>query len=291
MRFGINTSLWTTTFITADLGLIEHVHDLGADAIEFARHGLDGFPVEAIRRELERLGMDCTLCTARPEPGQSIVHADAAARERGVAYLRDAIRVAAGIGAKLVVGPLYAPVGWFTGARRTEQEWTWAVAAFQTLVPDLEQHHIALAIEPLNRYEGFFLATAAEGRALCEAIADPRIGLLLDTAHMSIEEKDLAAAAQSVGPWLRHLQASENDRGTPGSGLVDWTALFAALRDFSYDGWCTIESFAWDRPAIAAATHCWRDLAASPETLGRDGIGFLRRAAAQASPAELRRTK
>ena len=279
MRFGINTFLWTNAFAAADLGLIEHVQGLGADGIEFARFGFDGFPAEAVRRELNRLGMGCTLCTAPPAPELSIIHSDPAARRRGVEYLREAIGVAAAIGARLVAGPLYGHVGWFTGRGRTEQEWDWVVQAFRALGPDLERHDVTLAVEPLNRFEGFFLATAAAGRALCEVVGHPRVGLLLDTAHMTIEEKSLAAAVRAAGPWLRHLHAPESDRGTPGTGLVDWAALFRALREVGYDGWATIESFAWDRPAVAAATYCWRDLAASPDVLVRDGVAFLRQAA------------
>ncbi len=285
MRFGINTFLWTKAFAKADLGLIEHVQQLGADGIEFARFGFDGFPVEAIRAELDRTGMACTLCTAPPAPELSVIHPDPQARARSVAYLREAIEVAAGLGSRLVVGPLYAHVGWFTGQRRTPLQWAWAIEAFQALIPDLERHDVSFALEPLNRFEGFFLATSAEGRALCEAIGHPRVGLLLDTVHMTIEDKSLADAVRRAGPWLRHMHTPENDRGTPGTGLVDWPALFGALREVGYDGWCTIESFAWDRPDVAAATFCWRDLAVSPDALGLEGVAFLRGAAKAAMAA------
>ncbi len=278
MRMGVNTYLWTNAFALGDVGLIEHVKNLGADGIEFARSGFDGFPAEAARAELKRLGMGCTLCTSPPDAELSIVHPSAKARADGIRYLREAVAVAERIGAETVVGLLYAKVGWFTGQRRTQQEWDWAVYAFQELRPDLKRAGVTLAIEPVNRWETFFLNTAADGSALCHSIGDPRVGLLLDTSHMGIEEKNQAAAVRSAARHLRHVHVAETDRGTPGTGQTDWPGLFQALHDVAFDGWCMIESFAWNKPGIAAATSCWRDLAASPEALVRDGLAFLREA-------------
>ncbi len=127
MRMGVNTYLWTNAFALGDIGLIEHVKNLGADGIEFARSGFDGFPAEAARAELERLGMGCTLCTSPPHAELSIIHSSAKARADGIRYLREAVAVAERIGAETIVGLLYAKVGWFTGQRRTRQEWDWAV--------------------------------------------------------------------------------------------------------------------------------------------------------------------
>ena len=278
MRMGVNTYLWTNAFNLGDIGLIEHVKNLGADGIEFARSGFAGFPAEAARAELERLGMGCTLCTSPPDAELSIIHPSAKARADGLRYLREAVAVAEQVGAETIVGLLYAKVGWFTGQRRTQQEWDWAVSAFQELRPDLERAGVTLAIEPVNRWETFFLNTAADGSALCDSIGNSRIGLLLDTSHMVIEEKSQASAIRSAARHLRHVHVAETDRGTPGTGQTDWPGLFQALHDVAFDGWCVIESFAWNKSGIAAATRCWRDLASSPEALVRDGLAFLREA-------------
>ncbi len=278
MRMGVNTYLWTSAFAQGDIGLIEHVKNLGADGIEFARSGFDEFPAAAVRAELKRLGMGCTLCTSPPHAELSIIHPSAKARADGLRYLREAVTVAQRIGAESIVGLLYAKVGWFTGERRTQQEWDWVVSAFRELLPDLERSAGTLAIEPVNRWETFFLNTAADGSALCRSIGHPRIGLLLDTSHMAIEEKSQAAAVRSAARHLRHVHVAETDRGTPGTGQTDWPGLFQALHDVAFKGWCVIESFAWNKPGVAAATRCWRDLAASPEALVRDGLAFLREA-------------
>ena len=63
------------------------------------------------------------------------------------------------LGGKVMAGPFYAPVGFLPGRRRTADEWKWAVATFQELAPILDQYGVDLAIEPLNRYETYFLNT------------------------------------------------------------------------------------------------------------------------------------
>jgi D-psicose/D-tagatose/L-ribulose 3-epimerase len=136
---------------------------------------------------------------------------------------------------------------------------------------------VTLAIEPLNRFETYFLNTAADASALCAQIDHPRIGVLLDTFHTNIEEKDVAAAFHSLGGQLKHVQACENDRGIPGTGHVDFGGIFRSLADMGYDAWITIESLgSWSELASAAAI--WRDLAPSPEAIAFEGLRYLKQA-------------
>jgi D-psicose/D-tagatose/L-ribulose 3-epimerase len=106
----------------------------------------------------------------------------------------------------------------------------------------------------------------------------PNVGILFDTFHAHIEEKDQGEAIRSAGRHLKHVHACENDRGTPGSGQVNWSVVFAALRDINYQGALVIESFGYAIKELAAAACIWRDLAASPADIAWDGVAFLRKA-------------
>ena len=135
------------------------------------------------------------------------------------------------MGAYLICGPVYAPIGYLPGRRRNIDEWDWAVECFQQLGNVLDAHAITLSIEPVNRSETFFLNTSAEAQAFCEAVDHPRVGVTIDTFHANIEEKSIAGAAKSLGNRLRHLHASENDRGLLGSGHVDFRDLRGLAAD------------------------------------------------------------
>ncbi|MBW3634582.1 MAG: sugar phosphate isomerase/epimerase, partial [Chloroflexi bacterium] len=136
--------------------------------------------------------------------------------------------------------------------------------------------YIRLAVEPLNRFETSFLTTAAQTMEVVARVDSPALGVLLDTFHMNIEEKDQAAAIHQVGDKLAHFHACGNDRGAPGADHIAWEAITAALSETGYDGAVVIESFTPDNQTIARAAAIWRPLAETQDTLARDGLAFLR---------------
>jgi D-psicose/D-tagatose/L-ribulose 3-epimerase len=190
--------------------------------------------------------------------------------------MHDAIKAGADAGARLIAGPLYCPVGYLPGRRRTADEWKRAVESYQSLGDTLVRHGITIAIEPLNRFETYFLNTAADTAALAEEIGHPNVGVLFDTFHANIEEKDIAAGYLRVGQHLKHVHTCENDRGIPGSGHVEWASVFQALRTLKYDGWLTIESFGFALGDLSAAASIWRDIEATPESIAVEGVKFLK---------------
>jgi D-psicose/D-tagatose/L-ribulose 3-epimerase len=192
-------------------------------------------------------------------------------------HLRNSILAASEAGAAIIAGPLYCPVGYLPGRRRTADEWSWAVEGYRNIADVLTQSNVTLAIEPLNRFETFFLNTAADAAALCDQIAHPNIGILFDTFHANIEEKDIAQGYRTVGKHLKHVHTCENDRGIPGSGHVEWSAVFQALKDLNYDGWLTIESFGFAIGELSAAAAIWRDIERTPDSIAFEGIQFLKK--------------
>ena len=99
---------------------------------------------------------------------------------------------------------------------------------------------------------------------------------MYDTFHANIEEKDLTKAIESVADVICHVHISENDRGTPGTGHVQWAETFRALKKIKYDGWLVIEAFGRALPALAAATRVWRDLFPNAEQVYTQGLRFMK---------------
>jgi D-psicose/D-tagatose/L-ribulose 3-epimerase len=205
-----------------------------------------------------------------------LISDEAAVRRKTISYVTECITCTAEAGGTLMVGPLYSPVGYLPGRRRNADEWKRAVDGYQELGPVLQEHGVHVALEPLNRFETYFLNTTADAVQLCAEIAHPNVGILWDTFHANIEEKNIAEALRLTGRFLKHVHTCENDRGTPGSGHVDWKGVFAALRELRYDGWLTIESFGFALGDIAAAASIWRDLAPTPEEIAWKGVEFLK---------------
>ncbi len=275
MKFGVNTLLWTASFGEEHLARLDWIRAAGFDGVEIARFSFDGFPAARMRRAVADSGLECTVCSALTGE-QSLIAEDAAARNATLDFLRRAIAAAAELGAPVLAGPFLSAVGYLPGRRRTRDEWRRAVDSLVSLAPHLDAAGVDLAVEPLNRFETFFLNTAADAVALCDEVNRPRVGVLFDTFHANIEEKSIPAAIAALGPRIAHFHASENDRGAPGTGHTPWAETFQALRVSGYDRWAVIESFGAGIPEIAAATRIWRDLAPAPDDIASEGVKFLK---------------
>jgi len=276
MKFGVNTFIWAANFDRSNLPLLPAIKAAGFDGVEVPLFQPAQFAASDIRKGLADNGLECTICSILTG-GLNMISGDAGVREKTRVHLQDCAKAAAEAGAKIIAGPLYSPVGLMTGRRRTEDEWKRAVDCYQSIGPTLAAYGVTIAIEPLNRFETYFLNTAEDAVRLAAEVDHQNIGVLFDTFHANIEEKEVAAALRSTAKYLKHFHASENDRGTPGSGHVDWQGVFGALHEMGYEGWVTIESFGFAIGEISAAASIWRDLAPTADSIAFEGVAFLKR--------------
>lgn len=268
MRLGINTVVWGDAVGPDVVARFGWLRELGYDGVEVPILAPETIDVALIRDALAGSGLACTASTALPA-GASLLEADE--RETGLAFLRDCLAIAGALGAAVLCGPLYAPVGQHRHAP-TGEEREHFVAAMRELAPDADRLGVRLAIEPLNRFETGFLNTVDDGVRLVERIDRPAVGLLADTFHMNVEERAVPAALRRALPALSHVHLSANDRGTVGTGHLPWREIAAALQDGSYDGWVVFETFAGHIPQLAQATAIWRPLIDSPDQYAADSL-------------------
>ncbi len=276
MKFGVNVFIWTANFDESHLPLLPQIKAAGFDGVELPLFHPAQFAANAIQRGLQDNGLECTICSVLT-PGLNMTVADADVRQRTVDHMKACAEKAAEVGAKIIAGPLYSPVGLMTGVRRTTEEWQRVVDCYHQLGDTLTNTGVTIAIEPLNRFETYFLNTATDAARLCDEINHPNVGILFDTFHANIEEKSIADGYRTAGKHLKHVHTCENDRGIPGTGHVEWSAVFQALRDVKYDGWLTIESFGFSLGELSAAASIWRDIAPTPESIAFEGVKFLKR--------------
>jgi D-psicose/D-tagatose/L-ribulose 3-epimerase len=275
MKFGVNTFIWSAQYDQRVKALLPSIKEHGFDGVEVPLFRPTEFPAADIRKATGANGLEVTICSVLVQ-GLSLISDDKEVRSKTCQHLKDVVAAAAEAGGELIAGPLYSPVGYLPGRRRTKDEWNWAVEAYQELGPVLAEHGVTIAVEPLNRFETYFLNTATDAKALCDQIGHPNVGVLFDTFHANIEEKDISAGYRTVGKHLKHVHTCENDRGIPGSGHVEWDSVFQALRDLKYDGWLTIESFGFALGDLSSAAAIWRDIERTPESIAFEGIRFLK---------------
>lgn len=275
MKFGINTMVWTTQVNEKFDPTFARIKEWGYDGVEPFITPDEPANIPALRATLDRLGLERTTCTVLPRDA-SLASYDAAIRANGVAYLKKCIDRTAELGAHVICGPMHSALGFMTGNRRTEKEWNWTVKGLRTVAARAEKRGVTVCIEPLNRFETYFLNTLEDAARMVEEVGSPNVKIHFDTFHSNIEEKHQAEALRSAAKHVGHVHISENDRGIPGTGHVDWKGVFKVLKETGYDGWLTIESFAQPEPALAAAAAIWRDPAPSGDVLALDGLRFMK---------------
>lgn len=276
MPFGINLLCLTDFVEEAHLPAIRRIKALGYDGVEIPV--LKGTPRDYARlgAELDRIGLRRTVTAIVPSPDADPTSADPAVRDGGLKHLDWALECAAALGAESLGGPFHAPIGHFTGTGPTKDEWERGAQAHRALAERAHAHDMILSLEPLNRFETHFLNTAAQAADYARLVGHPAFRIMYDTFHANIEEQDQMRAIAALGSAMGVLHISENDRGIPGRGQIDFAGVFRAARETGFDGWIVLEAFGAGLPEIAAATRVWRPLFPDHDTLFAEGLAFMR---------------
>jgi D-psicose/D-tagatose/L-ribulose 3-epimerase len=275
MKTGMNFLLWTTHVTTEHFPLLGKLKKTGFDGVEIPLFEGDANHYKMIRKELDNLGLKCTSVMAAIEKANPI-SPDAGIRKAAVERFRWGIDMSAILGSEILSGPYHSPLAVFSGQGPTEDEKKWGADVLRQAAEAAQKTGIMMAIEYLNRFECYFLTTAAEARSLVKRVNHPHFRTMYDTFHANIEEKNVTQTIADFADSFIHVHISESDRGTPGTGQVHWDETFRALRRVKYDGWLVIEAFGRALPDLAAATRVWRDLFPSAEEVYTQGLRFMK---------------
>ncbi|QDS92395.1 D-tagatose 3-epimerase [Roseimaritima multifibrata] len=274
MKYGMNLLLWSGEVTEAMIPTIEHLKASGFDGIEMPMFNLD-LDYAGLGKKLDEIGLARTAVTIRNEEDNPI-SPDAAIRAKGVELNKKTLDCCAAAGVETLVGPFHSAIGVFSGAGPTSDEWKWGVESMQKTAEHAQSVGVKLGIEALNRFECYFLNTHADSTRFAREVDNPACGIMYDTFHSNIEEKNIGDAVRAGGDKLFHIHISENDRSTPGSGNIRWQENFDAIVGTGYDGWLVIEAFGLALPEIAAATKIWRKMYKDELTLATDGLRFMK---------------
>ncbi len=275
MQYGINLLLWADTLSDALLPLLDEIKSIGYDAVELPLFELDIAKYAAWGKHLENAGLARSAVTVR-EAADNPISPDPAVRSLGIENNKKAVECARAAGCSCLAGPFHSALGVFSGAGPTRDEWEWGVEGMQKVAEFAQTCQVTLAIEPLNRFECYFLTTAVDTARFCKEVDHPYCRAMLDTFHSHIEEKSPKEAIRSLRGLLHHVHISENDRSTPGSGNVRWDETFDALSEISYDRMLIIEAFGLLLEKLVPSVRIWRRMYDTERQLAADGLRFMK---------------
>jgi D-psicose/D-tagatose/L-ribulose 3-epimerase len=276
MLLGFNMLLWASHVTDEHFPLLEKIKAAGYDGVELPLFGGDPEHYRRIGQQIRDNGLRSTAVCVIPDKEHDCTSSDPKARAGGLAHLKWALDCVEAAGGETLCGPFYQPLGIFSGNPPTAEERAGIVEVHKQAAKYAARAGINMAVEPLNRFECYALNTVADTVDIVRRVDEPNYGMLYDTFHTNIEEKDPVGVIAPNLWAFKHVHTSENDRGTPGKGHVPWAATFRALKAGGYDSWFVIEAFGRALPGIAEATRVWRDFFPSTDEVYQFGHDFLR---------------
>ncbi|MGY6633970.1 MAG: sugar phosphate isomerase/epimerase family protein [Alkalilacustris sp.] len=275
MRYGMNLLLWTTRVEAGHRPVLLALAEMGYDLVELPVFDLEDIGAYArLGREVRAMGLAPLAVTALA-PDQNICAPDPDLRQRGEAALHRMVECAAAMEAPILSGPVHSAIGVFSGSGPTEDERARSADVLARVAARGAALGVRLAIEPLNRFECYLLNDTASAVAFASRVGSGA-GILYDTFHAHIEEKDPSAAIRQHAADIALFHVSENDRSVPGRGQVCWDTTFRALKAAGYGGPLVVEAFGMALPELSAATRIWRRMFDDELTLARDALAFMR---------------
>jgi D-psicose/D-tagatose/L-ribulose 3-epimerase len=277
MKIGFNLLLWTGHVTREHRALLHDIRKSGYDGVEIPVFEGDPDHYARLGEMLDEIGLARTVVAIMPSSDKNPLSGDAAARKAALDHAKWFIDCSAALGASIIAGPIHSAIGHFSGAAPTAAERKRGIAFHRRAGDYAQRKNVLLAVEALNRFECYFLTTMQQLADYLDEVDHPAVQGMYDTFHANIEEADPIKAIKTIRPHMIHVHISENDRGTPGKGHIDWPKTYKALKASKYDGWLTIEAFGRSLPALAAATRVWRDFFPSHEGVYREGIRAIRK--------------
>ncbi len=277
IQFGASTWLWQSPFSTDTIGLFPKIKAMGFDVVEIPVEDPELIDAKTVKQALKDNGLTPTVCGVFG-PTKDLTSDDKALHENCFRYIEKCFEIGAFLGVDFLAGPMYSAVGKarMVSSEQRKIEWERAVKNLGKACSIAAMHGQRIALEPLNRFESDMVNTAEDVMRLISDINHANANVLLDGFHMTIEEKNIRKAINTVGNKLIHVQVSENHRGIPGTGLTPWNDFKLGLQDIRYEGAMVIESFTPEIKELAGAVCIWKNLAESQDQFASDGISFLR---------------
>jgi D-psicose/D-tagatose/L-ribulose 3-epimerase len=274
VTLGFDLLLWSTHITDAHLPVVEDLKSTGYDGVEIPI--FEGTPAhyQQLGGRLRDMGLASTGIGVMA--GGNALSPDKSIRDKALDHLKWLIDCTAALGGDLCAGPFHQPLGEFAGRGPTGDEIAWCADVHKQAALYAAKAGIRLSVEPLNRFECYFLNSMQQADALVRRVDEPNYGYLFDTFHSNIEDNDVPALIGETIASINHVHISENNRGIPGAGHIDFKSIIGALKRANYNGWMTIEAFGSSLPDLAAATKIWRPLFENESDVYRLGYRLMR---------------
>jgi sugar phosphate isomerase/epimerase len=212
---------------------------LGYDAIELVGEP-DKYDTKEINKLVEshniKVSSICSIFTAE----RDLASPDSKARTRAIDYVKQVADLAAAVACPTII---IAPTACMkmTPWKDPAEERKWAIESIRAGGEYAGSIGVSFVIEAWNRYESYFVNRLEQGVEIVREVGLSNGGVMGDTFHMNIEERDMADAYRKAGKHLKHVHLADSDRAAPGQGHIDFLPILQTLKEMDYTGYLAFE--------------------------------------------------
>ncbi|KAH8888029.1 xylose isomerase-like protein [Thozetella sp. PMI_491] len=217
---------------------LQRLRSLGYSSIELAGEPTL-YPARETRQLLEKYNLECWGTVTIQHGSRDLTAADPQQRRNTIQYMKDVVHLCANLGGKIVT-IVPARVGKLAPTSTPENEWKWVVEGLREVAALAEEVHVKIGLEPLNRFETYFLNRIDQALALADEVGHG-CGVVCDPFHLALEERDLYSAIKACGHRLVDFHVADHNRLAAGDGSFDWPKIMSVLAETGYDGGLAVE--------------------------------------------------
>lgn len=215
----------------------------GFTGVEFAVAYPDQVDADAMlsKAEAHKLAVT-TLSTGQIVglAGITMTAPDEETRKKAADVIRGHIELSSRIGRPPVT------IGLLRGKCEGEDKAVYEKRFLETLLPCLdfaEKKNVFVQVEPINRNECGFIKSTADWFDIYEKAGRPqKLSMLFDVFHSRIEDDDTCKAIERAGKHITNVHFADSNRGLPGTGEMDYPALYKAFMKANYKGAFALET-------------------------------------------------
>ncbi|MGI6745038.1 MAG: Hydroxypyruvate isomerase [Firmicutes bacterium ADurb.Bin300] len=119
------------------------------------------------------------------------------------------------------------------------------VKALSAAAPIFESGGITAVLEPLNvlvDHKGYYLSSSAQAADIIKEVKSENIKMLFDIYHQQITEGNIINNINQYKDLIGHFHIADNPgRHEPGTGELNYSAIFKAIEKTGYEGFVGLE--------------------------------------------------
>jgi sugar phosphate isomerase/epimerase len=238
--------------------------EMGFDCVELHIRNPSDFDPKALARSSQESGVRIAAIGTGLEyglNGLTLTSDDPSVRAKAAARLREHIDLAAHFGAVVFLGLMRGKCG---NRVRLSEYLDRLAAQFAPLAAYADKMKVPTGLEPVAYYYSDLLNTTDETLDFLARPGLESIGLLLDTHHIFLEDKNMEASLRKCAGRITHFHISDSNRRYPGAGNVDFALAARTLDAIGYAGAVSLEIL----PAPSADEAAQQGLVWMRETWG-----------------------